>query len=182
MKKQEQKSVLKLVKYPDPVLLRPCRPVKKINAGVREFVKEMALFMTTGLKWGVPMGLAAPQVGMDLRIFIALGEVFINPEIVWMTKAPKSVCHEGCYSLDENNFGYRVERASSVRLKWMDLKGNWNERRFNGFNAEVIQHEMDHLDGKLIGTIPNQHENEKETKKADGSDEKEGEAGQAEKE
>ena len=141
---------LKLRVYPDPILLKACRPVEKIDDSVRKLAQDMAVFMTE-LKWGIPMGISAPQVGSDLRIFVALGEVFINPEIVWVTKAPKNTCHEGCYSRDENNFSYKVERAPSLLIRWQDLNGKSDERRFNGLQAQVIQHEMDHLDGKLVG-------------------------------
>ena len=117
---------------------------------LKEFVKDMTVFMLKGLKWGTPMGLAAPQVGRPIRCFVALGEVFINPEILWMPKANWQEMKEGCYSLEEGNFDYPVRRAYAVKLKWTDLNGNEQVKRFNGFHAEVIQHEMDHLEGKLI--------------------------------
>ena len=83
-------------------------------------------------------------------MFIAFGEPFINPEITWVTKAPTNSVKEGCYSLEENRFDYPVDRAPSIRMKWQDLDGEWHEERFNGFNAQILQHEYDHLDGILI--------------------------------
>ena len=141
---------MELIKYPDPILLGKCEPVKEINDEIKEFVKELTIFMLQGIKWGTPMGLTAVQVGRPIRLFIAIGEVFINPEITWVTKAPKDTVKEGCYSLEDNSFEYVVERAPSIRMKWQDLNGEWKEERFNGFKAQILQHEYDHLDGILV--------------------------------
>lgn len=153
---------MELLKYPNPILLQKCESVAEINDELKAFVKELTLFTLHGLKWGIPTGLAAPQVGKPIRLFVTLGEVFINPEIVWMTKAPKNTVKEGCYSLEENNFEYSVERAQSIRLKWQDLNGQWHEERFNGYKAQILQHEYDHLDGILINS--KQNENKKNQK------------------
>ena len=140
---------MELLKYPNPILLQKCEPVNEINDDIKDFVKMLALFISHGLRWGSPTGLTAPQVGRPIRLFIAIGEVFINPEIVWKTRAVENF-KEGCYSLEEGKFDYSVWRAPSIRLKWQDLQGEWHEQRFNGFKAQVLQHECDHLDGILI--------------------------------
>ena len=144
---------LRLVKYPTKSLLKKSVPVEKIDDAIKAFAKDLVLFIYTGgLPWGVPTGLAAPQVGKNIRLFIAFEDLFINPEITWITKAPKNPVREGCYSLEENNFSYPVERAQSIRMKWQDIDGEWHEERFNGFTAQILQHELDHLDGVLINS------------------------------
>lgn len=146
---------MEIVHYPHTVLTTPCVPVE-ITPEVVDFVDELIAFMKDDTLWGNCAGLAANQVGKNWRLFVLNGElkdgsdsqVFINPEIVWVTKAPKDTFQEGCYSLQEGQF-YRTERAPSIALKWQDLDGGWHEKRYNGLMAQVIQHEMEHLEGKL---------------------------------
>ena len=57
--------------------------------------------------------------------------------------------HEGCYSLEENKFDYKTTRHDAVKLKWQDIHQKWHEQIFNGIAARIIQHEQDHLEGKL---------------------------------
>ena len=135
---------LKLLKFPHPILTMKSVPVTEFNEDLKYFCMQMFLFMKT-LKWGKPVGLAASQVGLPIRLFVAEDGLYINPEITWVTRAPENICHEGCYSLEENRFDYEAKRAPSIRMKWQDEKGGWHEDRFNGFHAQVIQHEMDHL-------------------------------------
>jgi len=148
---------MELIKYPNPILLTRSEPVE-ITPEVRDFVFEMFSFMKTlpftfkdkfdqDRKRSVA-GLAAPQVGKNWRIFIAQNNVYINPEITWMPKAGMNPCKEGCFSL-EPGVDYPISRAYAVKLKWQDLKGNSYEQRFNDFTAQVIQHEYDHLEGRL---------------------------------
>lgn len=139
---------MELIKYPNVILLRKSTNVPLSNE-VKTFVKEMMKFYKEELKWGNPVGLAAPQVGKNWNIFIALGDVYLNPEIVWRPAGGWVVKDEGCYSLDENRFDYKVKRQDAIKLKWMDLKGKIHEERFYGIKAQVIQHELDHLHGKL---------------------------------
>lgn len=145
---------LKLVKYPATALTSPSQPIKKFDQSLSRFVLDLLAFINYEtkfgtMKWGKLMGIAAPQVGKNIRLFMAMDDLFINPEITWKTKAPLDLCSEGCYSLDENKFDYKVYRCPSIKLKWQDLTGTWHEGRFNGKKAQVIQHEMDHLDGVL---------------------------------
>jgi peptide deformylase len=161
-------SKLKLFKYPAQVLLEPSlhinfldeEEVKKLN----NLVVDMFFFIESDLKWGKVAGLAAPQVGKNIRMFLAIGNVFCNPVITWKTKAPLTLCYEGCYSLEKNKFDYEVKRIPSIRLRWQDTDGNFHEERFNGKQAQVIQHELDHLDGKLCCGIIDVLGHKKETK------------------
>jgi peptide deformylase len=153
MATQKRKS-LKLVKYPAQSLTQSSKPIDKFDKGLSRFVLDMLAFINYETKygemrWGKLMGIAAPQVGKNIRLFMAMDDIYINPEITWRTSAPLDLFEEGCYSLSENKFNYRVRRCPSIRMKWQDLTGEWREERFNGKKAQVIQHELDHLDGKL---------------------------------
>lgn len=138
---------MELIKYPDPILLTKSEDVE-LTKDVMRFIIDMKWFYKTELKWGNPVGLAAPQVGKNWNIFIAPGEVYINPKIIslkddWVTR------EEGCYSLEHGKFDYHVRRAYTVELEWTDTKGRKRRGKFNDFPAQVIQHEFDHLQGKL---------------------------------
>lgn len=158
---EEKKEKLELVLNPDPRLREKCVPVEKFDADFEKLVIDMAHFMFTGLPWGRPAGLAAPQVGKNIRLFLTNEGLdkgkesgnfrcFVNPVIKWETKAPSDFCQEGCFSLEREKMDYPVRRKSSIVVRWQDLKGEWLEERFNGKKAYVIQHEMDHLDGVLV--------------------------------
>ncbi|HMG32398.1 MAG TPA: peptide deformylase [Blastocatellia bacterium] len=146
---------MELVKYPDPLLLRKSEPVR-ITKEIRDFIDEMYLFIKESLTWGKPVGLAAPQVGKNIRVFIALDEVYINPELTPIEEAGTTIHEEGCYSLDKDRFDYKVSRYNEVELKWQNRKGKWRKERFKGLRAQVIQHEFDHLEGRLCSgqTLP----------------------------
>lgn len=140
---------MELIKYPDKILTIKSEVVA-ITPEVKKFVLDMFDFMHNELpKWGKAVGLAAPQVGKNWRIFIALNEVFINPEITWIPKGGENYCKEGCFSLDAGRFDYPTKRAYKIKLKWQDLDGNWHEDMFGGFKCQVIQHEYDHIEGRL---------------------------------
>ena len=144
------KKKLELLQYPHPILSMKCHPVVDFGDDLKHFVTQMFLFMKTGLRWGRPLGLAAPQVGLPVRVFITEDREYINPEITWVTKAPMNKEYEGCYSLSENDFSYAVMRHPSLRLKWKDVTGECHEDRFNGKRAQIIQHELDHILGHTV--------------------------------
>ena len=138
-----------IVKYGDPVLRQPARPVTRITAETSRLIKKM----TDIMKEANGLGLAAPQVGSSTRIIIydALeGEgprVLINPKILSMSGEqlePK----EGCLSIP--GLQGVVKRASELRVRGYDEKNRPVARRVNGLEARVIQHEIDHLDGILF--------------------------------
>lgn len=141
------------------ILRSQCRVVTKFDDELRDFVEEMEKTMAqedpeTGVR-GV--GLAANQVG-DLRrmllITLNVGErkkmkilPMINPEITW--SAPQKVSmEEGCLSLP-GIFEY-VARPSRVQARWQGIDGVWHERKFGKWDARILLHEMDHLDGTLF--------------------------------
>lgn len=143
---------MNLIKYPDPILLTKSKSVE-ITEEVKDFIAEMIKIAEKGFGWGVVAGLAAPQLGKNWRIFLALGELYINPEIIWRPAGGEKFYKEGCFSLEENKFDYKATRSYAIKMKWQDLKGNWHENKFTGDKAQVIQHEYDHLEGKICGGI-----------------------------
>ena len=96
-------------------------------------------------------GLAAPQIGISQRVTIArIGEEFVplvNPEILWKSDQV-IVGEEGCLSLPD--IWLQIPRAKEIVLRFSDEKGEEHERKLEGFDARVVQHEVDHLDGVLI--------------------------------
>lgn len=142
-------SALRIVNYPDPVLRRPTQPLREINARVVELANTMLDLMRE--RSGV--GLAAPQIGLGLRLFVMnpSGEpeddrVVINPTI--KSRKGKCVDVEGCLSLPEING--KITRARQITLHCFDLAGNECTEDLTEFPARVAQHEFDHLEGILI--------------------------------
>ena len=141
---------LTILQYPDPRLRTRAQRVTEVNADIRRLIDDM--FETMYAAPGV--GLAAPQVDRHLRlIVIDVSEnndqplVFINPEIVSIDGLP--VQHdEGCLSVP----GYyeTVSRPPQVRVRALDRDGKSFERDCEDLLAVCIQHEMDHLEGKLF--------------------------------
>jgi len=97
------------------------------------------------------LGLAAPQIGYNVRMFVMLNEgkfiVIINPEI-FTTKGEKRFLKEGC--LSRPGVSVRVPRFKRIKVKYTDADGETIERNFNNLNARIFQHELDHLNGVLI--------------------------------
>lgn len=119
----------------------------KVTKEIKELAKNMAETMVEAN--GV--GLAAPQVNSSVRMCLAPinGQVraLINPEITWKSKE-KDTDEEGCLSLP--GMYMPVTRHTAITLKYVDINGKPQERKLEGFEARVVQHETDHLDGVLI--------------------------------
>jgi peptide deformylase len=137
---------MELVRFPDHRLFKKSEPTP-ITKEVLALIDEMMGFIKQ--LWGHPVGLAAPQIGRNIRVFIALDEVYINPELTPVEESGTSIHKEGCYSLDRERFDYEVERYNEILLRWQNKRGKWRKERFKGFRAQVIQHEYDHLEGRL---------------------------------
>lgn len=149
--------ILPLVTTPSPNLIEPSTKVHKFDEKLHKLIADMhdTLAHTTDPK-GV--GLAAPQVGVNIRLFLAKPndrvntKVFINPEIVTSedgeSKRTKKSLLEGCLSIP--NIWGKVKRKKLVKLTWQDQHGKSYTKVFNGFVATIIQHEVDHLDGILF--------------------------------
>ncbi|MSR47920.1 MAG: peptide deformylase [Planctomycetes bacterium] len=143
---------MEVVVYPDPRLLRKTAPVAPIDDGVRANVAEMFRLMYAD--HGV--GLAAPQVGWSVRLFVinpsgdpankAEERVIINP--VPKKKAGKVIGEEGCLSFP--GIYVEVERARHVVIAWTDLEGVPHEEQWSDWPARIFQHEFDHLENVLL--------------------------------
>ena len=138
----------------DEIFAKKCKPVKAVTQRIRTLVEDMTETMLAA----DGVGIAAPQVGVMKRIFIAMPHVesedeairnkvycMINPEITYTEGTQES--SEGCLSVP----GYMglVDRPQKIRIKATDLEGNEQEYEFEGFEATVFCHEYDHLDGIL---------------------------------
>ncbi|HWA95834.1 MAG TPA: peptide deformylase [Terracidiphilus sp.] len=143
--------ILKIVKYPEPVLQQPGEPVTEFNDELRKFVADM--FETMYAANGI--GLAAPQVGVSKRVTVidlSLGKnpeeklVLINPEII--AREGKQYEEEGCLSFPE--IREKVVRAFKVRIRAQDENGKWFEMEGEELLSRAFQHEIDHLDGMLF--------------------------------
>ena len=148
---------LKIVKYPEKILNVSCREISpKEIPGLKDLIEQMYQKMRE--EDGV--GLAAPQIGKNLRIFVAnykeLNRVVINPEVleakspITNHKSPKSRQEilEGCLSLP--NYYGPLKRVGIVKIKYLNEKGQETVEEFTGFNAQIIFHEVDHLNGVLF--------------------------------
>jgi peptide deformylase len=131
----------------DPILREETKPVVAITDDVRKLVDDM--FETMHAAKGI--GLAAPQVGRSERVAVVEIDgdrvVLINPEILELAP-PKEKDEEGCLSIPDI-YG-DVERPLTLRVRAMDRDGNVYERDAEGLMARCIQHEIDHLHGKLF--------------------------------
>jgi peptide deformylase len=144
-------AIRTILHYPDERLRKAAEPVNDVTDEVRTLVEDMAETM-----YAAPgVGLAAPQIGVSQRIFIVdvAGEdepsdlkVFINPEIT--VREGEQIFREGCLSFPE--IYEEVERAAKVQVKATGSDGEPFELEAEGLLAVAIQHEYDHLDGKLM--------------------------------
>jgi peptide deformylase len=143
-------AILNILRYPDPRLHKVAKPVTEFGERLNTLVRDMAETM-----YDAPgVGLAASQVDVHEQLVViditeskdAL-QVFINPEITWASD-DRQVYDEGCLSVPGIYDG--VERPSKVRVKALDLEGKPFELDADGLLAVCIQHEMDHLKGKVF--------------------------------
>lgn len=144
--------MLKLVKYPDPVLARSCEQVTEFNDELRALIDGMADIMYSS----EGVGLAAPQVGASKRVLLidpTGGEdanamlALINPRVTWHSPEMETD-QEGCLSLPGAIL--QVPRSVAVDVEYHDVMGKQLVRRFTEFEARIVQHEVDHLDGVLM--------------------------------
>lgn len=140
---------LKILEFPDPKLRTKATPVEAVDDALRTLIADMleTMYAAPGI------GLAATQVDVHKRLLVtdvspdqSEPYAFINPEI--LEKDGVIVSDEGCLSVP----GYyeEVERAEHIRLRFLDRNGDEQEMEAEGLLAVCIQHEIDHLDGKLF--------------------------------
>lgn len=140
---------LQILEYPDPRLRTVAEPVGTVDEEIRQLARDMleTMYEAPGI------GLAATQVNVHIRMLVAdVSEerndprVYINPEI--LEKDGVEVMEEGCLSVP--GIYERVERADHIRLRSTNLDGETVESEADGLLAVCIQHEIDHLEGKLF--------------------------------
>jgi len=143
--------------YGDPVLRKKARPIDENFEGFEEFMQNMweTMYFADGV------GLAAPQVGKSIRVFVVdasagadeepelkdFKKAFINPEII-ETSGDKWLMNEGCLSLPE--IREDVARPEFVKIRYLDENFEEHVDIFKGYAARIIQHEHDHLEGILF--------------------------------
>jgi peptide deformylase len=143
-------ALLSILRYPDARLHKKAKPVAVVDDRIRKLVRDMAdtMYEAPGV------GLAATQVDVHERVIVIdVSEegrdlmVLINPEITWKSETIKAF-EEGCLSVP--GIYDEVERAERIRFKALDEKGQPYEMEAEGLLAVCVQHEIDHLDGKVF--------------------------------
>ncbi len=142
-------AILPILHFPDPRLRNPAQPVARVDGALRALLDDMleTMYAAPGI------GLAAPQVNVSKRVIVIdiseernAPHYFVNPEITASRGA--EVFEEGCLSVP--NIYENVERAEWVRVKALGRDGKAYELEADGLLAVCIQHEIDHLEGKLF--------------------------------
>ena len=146
-------ALREVVQFPDPRLKKVSEPIEKVTDEIRELARDMidVMYDEPGI------GLAAPQVGASVRMFVIDTEwsedgadrnpsVILNPQI--SDREGSITWEEGCLSVPD--YTANVDRDATITLRGTDLDGNPIEERAEGLRAVCIQHEVDHLDGILF--------------------------------
>ena len=138
----------KIIKYPDPILRQDCQ---KITAPTNPEIQQLILDMTKTLRANEGIGLAAPQVGKSLQLCVIEIDhelfVLINPSIKKLS-GEKIIADEGCLSFPGKYLP--VERSEKIKVSAVDTNGKKQIIRARGLLSRAIQHEVDHLKGKLF--------------------------------
>lgn len=149
--------VYPIIVYGDPILRKRAQDIPRDFQGLEQLIQDM--FDTMYAAHGI--GLAAPQIGKGIRLFVVDGttleeeeedmtgfkKTFINPEIIDENGSIWAF-EEGCLSIP--NIRENVSRQENVRIKYFDEQWVAREEEYSGVKARIIQHEYDHLDGKLF--------------------------------
>ena len=144
-------SIIKILKYPDPRLRTVAEDVIKFDKSLHNLARDMleTMYAENGI------GLAATQVDFHIRlVVIDISEerddplIFVNPVVTVLDDKSLVPCEEGCLSIP--GASVEVTRPDKIQLNWLDLKGNEHEDKPQGLLAVCIQHEIDHLQGKLL--------------------------------
>ena len=145
-------SVKPLIILPDPLLRQVSKPVERVDAPLLSFAQDMldTMYHAPGI------GLAAIQVGEPIRLVVIdlakegeppAPQILINPEIV-ASGDDVNIHEEGCLSIPD--YYAEVERPGSVTVRYLDKEGKQRELAADGLLATCLQHEIDHLNGKLF--------------------------------
>jgi len=136
--------MLKIITHPNTILSTVCKPVEKIDMEIEKQIRDMLKFCENSTS---SVGLAANQVGFTNRIILVLFDnewiPMINPEILSTDGEQYEI--EGCLSVPE--YFARIKRAETVSFSYRDLDDKECFKTVSGFQAIIVQHEIDHLDG-----------------------------------
>jgi peptide deformylase len=146
-------SLRPILLHPDPRLKRPAEPVAAITPELGRLAEDMLATM-----YDAPgIGLAAPQVGVNARLIVMdcvkdkavppRPMVLINPQVTWRSEET-NVYEEGCLSIPDHYAD--ITRPAEVEVAWTDETGQSRTERFAGLWATCVQHEIDHLEGRLF--------------------------------
>lgn len=142
-------ALLPILRYPDPRLHTRAAPVREVNDEIRQLIADMAetMYEAPGI------GLAATQVNVHQRVVVIDTSedksallALVNPEII--ARSGEQVCEEGCLSVP--GIYDKVSRSETVRVRALDQQGKTFELDAEGLLAVCIQHELDHLEGKVF--------------------------------
>ena len=144
-------AVLEIVTYPDPVLTRRAEEVEKVDGTIRKLISDMVdtMYANGGI------GLAAPQVGVSKRVVVVDIRLYepstplisiVNPEVV--AEGEEIIHEEGCLSVPECVEG--IKRKTWIKIRGLNERGREIEVEGEGMLAIALQHEIDHLNGKVI--------------------------------
>ncbi len=153
--------ILPIYTYGQPVLRKEAEDLDPANPEVKEMIKELIPNMFDTLTHADGVGLAAPQVGLAIRLVIVdltscaedipeykeFRKVYINPDI-YQVSEEECAMEEGCLSIP--GIHESVKRPVTVWIKYLDENLEPHDEEMNGFAARVIQHECDHLDGQMF--------------------------------
>jgi peptide deformylase len=144
-----------IIMYGDPVLRQRAKDIPQ-GTDIKQLITDM--FETMDAASGI--GLAAPQIGKPIRLFIVDGtaledepdmetfkKAFINPQIIEETGTPWEF-EEGCLSIP--NIREKISRKEKVKIRYYDEEWKLKEEEYDGMKARIIQHEYDHIEGKLF--------------------------------
>jgi len=140
-------SIINILRYPNPVLRKKCKPIKKVDSKIKTLIENMIDTMHAA----PGVGLAAPQVGENIQLItVDIGEgafALINPKITKKNKEFQ-VFEEGCLCLP--GIVAPIERYSQITVEGLDKNAQKITIEASGFLATVLQHEIDHLSGILF--------------------------------
>ena len=143
-----------VISYPDPRLEAPNAEVS-FTETTREERVELLHRLNRALnsrEWGSRLGMAAPQIGLNVRVCIVAGTPMFNPVFVAPKHGAEQQVIEACYSLPKNEL-YEVPRAKYGWVKYYDVDGNFRDEKVHGIRAIVTQHEVSHLEGKCCNKL-----------------------------
>ena len=142
---------LNILTFPDPRLRKVAQPVIKFDKSLKKLTEDMleTMYESNGI------GLAATQVNVHKRVIVidisddkSDPKIFINPEYVIKDNKSLFTFSEGCLSIP--GYNEEITRPDKIFLKWQDVNGNFHEEEPEGILTVCIQHEIDHLEGKLM--------------------------------